>query len=38
MKQREQRLEEIRKGAESPPKGPYGQEQPFLDYLLGNDE
>jgi ABC-type transporter Mla subunit MlaD len=38
VKQREQRLEEIRKGAESPPKGPYGEEQPFLDYLLGNDE
>ena len=29
---------EIREGAESPPKGPYGDAQPFLDYLLGNDE
>jgi hypothetical protein len=38
VKEREERLEEIRKGAESPPKGPYDEEQPFLDYLLGNDE
>jgi ABC-type transporter Mla subunit MlaD len=36
--QREQRLEELREGAQSAPTGPYGEEQPFLDYLLGNDE
>ena len=35
--QREERLEELREGANSPPSGPYGDEQPFLDYLLGND-
>ena len=35
--QREQRLEELREGARSAPRGPYGDEQPFLDYLLGND-
>jgi ABC-type transporter Mla subunit MlaD len=38
VKEREERLEAIRKGATTPPKGPYGDTQPFLDYLLGNDE
>jgi ABC-type transporter Mla subunit MlaD len=38
VEQREQRLEELREGGETPPAGPYGEGQPFLDYLLGNDE
>lgn len=39
VKQREERIKQIQQGAHSPPEGgPYGKEQPFLDYLLGNDE
>ena len=38
VRQREENLERLREGARSAPKGPYGEEEPFLDYLLGNDE
>jgi ABC-type transporter Mla subunit MlaD len=38
QQQREAEIERIREGAESGPTGPYGDPEPFLDYLLGNDE
>jgi ABC-type transporter Mla subunit MlaD len=38
VKQREAELKRIREGIKSGPKGAYGEEEPFLDYLLGNDE
>jgi len=37
QEQREAELDRIREGAENGPAGPYGDEQPILDYLLGND-
>jgi ABC-type transporter Mla subunit MlaD len=37
--QREAELERVREGVKNGPQGPYeGQKNPFLDYLLGNDE
>ena len=38
VEQREENLERLQEGVSDQPKGPYGREQPFLDYLLGNDE
>ena len=38
QEQREAEIERIREGAENGPTGPYGDPEPFLDYLLGNDE
>jgi ABC-type transporter Mla subunit MlaD len=38
VEQREENLDRLRGGVRGEPQGPYGQEQPFLDYLLGNDE
>jgi hypothetical protein len=38
VEQREENLDRLRGEARGEPQGPYGQEQPFLDYLLGNDE
>ena len=35
--QREAGIEQIRDGAEGGPEGPYGEPEPFLDYLMGND-
>jgi ABC-type transporter Mla subunit MlaD len=35
--QRETGIEQIRDGAEGGPEGPYGEPEPFLDYLMGND-
>jgi ABC-type transporter Mla subunit MlaD len=34
----EKNVEAIREAAENPPEGPYTESEPFLDYLLGNDE
>ena len=36
--QREEEIGRIREGAENGPEGPYDEPEPFLDYLLGNDE
>ena len=39
VKQREAELDRVREGVEDGPQGPYeGPKDPFLDYLLGNDE
>ena len=38
QEQREAEIERIREGAENGPTGPYGDPEPFLDYLMGNDE
>jgi hypothetical protein len=38
VKEREARIKQIQEGAKNPPQAPYGKEEPFLDYLLGNDE
>jgi ABC-type transporter Mla subunit MlaD len=35
--QREAEIGRIREGAENGPTGPYGDPEPFLDYLMGND-
>jgi hypothetical protein len=36
--QREEEIDRIREGAKNGPTGPYGDPEPFLDYLMGNDE
>ena len=36
--EREAEVGRIRDGVENGPEGPYGDPEPFLDYLLGNDE
>src|SRR5688500_18464851 len=39
VQQREAELDRVREGVRNGPQGPYeGQKEPFLDYLLGNDE
>ncbi len=38
QEQQQAEIERIRKGAENGPTGPYGDPEPFLDYLMGNDE
>jgi ABC-type transporter Mla subunit MlaD len=39
VEQREAELERVREGVRNGPQGPYeGAKEPFLDYLLGNDE
>jgi ABC-type transporter Mla subunit MlaD len=36
--QRQAEIDRIRERSKSGPQGPYGDPQPFLDYMLGNDE
>ena len=36
--QREDEIGRIREGAANGPTGPYGDPEPFLDYMMGNDE
>jgi len=36
--EREANIERVQEGAETGPTGPYGDPEPFLDYLLGSDE
>ncbi len=36
--QQKAEVDRIREGAENGPTGPYGDPEPFLDYLMGNDE
>ena len=38
QEQQESEIDRIREGAENGPAGPYGDPEPFLDYLMGNDE
>ena len=37
QEQREAEIERIQEGVENGPTGPYGDPEPFLDYLMGND-
>ena len=38
QEQQQAETDRIREGAENGPTGPYGDPEPFLDYLMGNDE